>query len=392
MPPTSEQTHSQARPGAITPPARLVLPVAPQCIARSRYAAPEQNPPAMTPAEALAWLEAMQLRDGAIDTVEIGGPGDPLATPEYTVETIRQLRRQYPACTVVVSTLGLFADLHAQTLADNGLSQITLLVDAVDPEIVKKLYAWIRPGKKTVPLAKAAELLLSEQATAIAACKRVGMAVTIRSTAYPGVNLDHLEEVARQTASLGAEMMDIVPCPAGSAGQEAPPAPDKERLRTVRALAAKHILLVAPREETRQGQAAGGGESSYPTAAMPRPSRERPNVAVVSSNGMDVDLHLGQAHKVMIYGPREDDGLPCLLKTRIMPEAGGGSSRWEKLSLTLHDCFALLTANAGEKPRTLLREQGIAVLITDGDVEGMVDVLYGGGKQSKCRNERRKHT
>ena len=28
---------------------------------------------------------------------------------------------------------------------------------------------------------------------------------------------------------------------------------------------------------------------------LPRPSRERPNLAVVSSNGLEVDLHLGEA-------------------------------------------------------------------------------------------------
>lgn len=115
---------------------------------------------------------------------------------------------------------------------------------------------------------------------------------------------------------------------------------------------------------------------------LPEPTKERPNVAVVSSNGMDIDLHLGEAVRALIYGPRED-GLPCLLGSRLLPEAGGGGTRWEALADTLVDCFALLTASTGESPRKVLSRRGITVLITDDNVEGTVDVLYGGGKKGK---------
>ena len=108
-------------------------------------------------------------------------------------------------------------------------------------------------------------------------------------------------------------------------------------------------------------------------------------MAVVSASGMDIDLHLGQAARALIYGPRED-GLPCLLATRSLPEAGGGGARWEKLADACTDCFALLASGAGENPRNILSRHGITVLVTDGNVEGTVDVLYGGGKKGKqCR-------
>ena len=390
MPTTLAQ--AKVRAGSHSHPARLVLPVAPHVNARSRFAPSVKTMPAMVPTEAIAWLDRTLVEGVAVDTVEIFGPGDPLATPEPTMEILRLLRQKYPDLKLFISTLGLYGDLYAQALADNGVSQITVLVDAVDPEIVNKLYAWIRPGKRTVPLAKAAEILLSEQATAIAAFKRVGMAVTIRSTVYPGVNNGHIEEIARQVASLGAEMMTIIPCLPGGEEQESPPVPDKKLMQSLRGLAAKHITIVdAPQAEGsgKPSQSTTAFDESSFAAMIPRPSRERPNVAVVSSNGMDVDLHLGQAHRVMIYGPRED-GLPCLLKTRLVPEAGGGGSRWERLSEILSDCFVLLAASAGDNPRTILRDRGIGVLITDGNIEGTVDVLYGGGKKSKCRDQRLK--
>ncbi|MCF6188814.1 MAG: AAA family ATPase, partial [Desulfobulbaceae bacterium] len=115
---------------------------------------------------------------------------------------------------------------------------------------------------------------------------------------------------------------------------------------------------------------------------LPRPSQERPYVAVASSSGMDVDLHLGQAGKLLIYGPR-DDGLPCLLESRETPP-GGSPDRWRSLAATIPDCFALLASHAGEAPRQYLAEEGIRVILSEDQIEGMVDVLYGGGKKKKC--------
>jgi nitrogen fixation protein NifB len=94
---------------------------------------------------------------------------------------------------------------------------------------------------------------------------------------------------------------------------------------------------------------------------------------------MEVDLHLGQAYQVLIYGPRED-GLACLLETRPAPEPGS-SDRWEELAERLPDCFAILAASAGERPRNILGDHGITILITDGEIESTVDMLYGGGKK-----------
>ncbi|HWH72394.1 MAG TPA: NifB/NifX family molybdenum-iron cluster-binding protein, partial [Candidatus Sulfotelmatobacter sp.] len=107
----------------------------------------------------------------------------------------------------------------------------------------------------------------------------------------------------------------------------------------------------------------------------PKPTAARPNVAVVSLGGMEVDLHLGHAIKALIYGPRED-GLVALLAARDLPEPGGGAARWEEAASILHDCFALLTASAGESPKRILADHGISVLITEGEIDPTVDLLY----------------
>ncbi len=356
-------------------PLRLILPVAPQALARGRFAPLEKAPTALSPAAALAWLDEHQGQGLAVAGVELAGPGDPLATPGPTLETLNLVRQRYPGLALTVTTLGIHGHREVKALAEHGVSQLTLMVEAVNVEVAKEVYAWIRPGKCTVPLAQAAGILLQEQATCLAACLQAGIAVTIRTVVQPGINDRHVEAIADQMAALGATAMIILPGPPRSDGERIIPAPSLERMRDLRAAAGRHLpILEAP---------AAALDPAIPPAASaslrPRPSRSRPNVAVVSGDGLAVDRHLGQASRVLIYGPRED-GLVALLASRSLPTAGGGAGRWQALAGLLPDCFALLAASAGDTPRAALQGHGITVLTTEGEVEGAVDHLYAAGK------------
>jgi nitrogen fixation protein NifB len=183
--------------------------------------------------------------------------------------------------------------------------------------------------------------------------------------------------------------MVLLPFDPATEGEEMLEQPSHELMTRVRDQVAKYLTVVAVPVKIQAGRMAdGSGESCCSMAStLPKPSAGRPNVAVVSSNGMEVDLHLGHAITALIYGPRED-GLVCLLGTRSLPEPGAGASRWEILAGTLEDCFVLLAASAGESPRKVLSSHGISVLITEDNIEGSVEVLYGGGKNGKkCRKE-----
>jgi nitrogen fixation protein NifB len=365
---------------------RLELPVAVRANARLRFA-PAAMPQALLPAQALAWLTEQVNGGVKIEEAHISGPGDPLALIAPTLETLRLVRRAYPGMALGLTTLGINAAQLAKTLAEHGVSRVTLRIDAMQAEVVQKLYAWIRPGTRTIPLAAAAEMLLAEQDRAIPALRQAGIKVTVRTTIYPGINDAHIAELAERLAALGAETMQLAPFapPAGEA--DMPAAPDRARLEELAGIAARFVKTVTTgRHAPSCGQtpAPCPAPDSGHQAMLPRPSKERPNVAVVSANGMDIDLHLGQAARALIYGPRED-GLPCLLATRYLPEPGGGSARWENLADAFSDCFALLASGAGENPRNILSRRGITVLVTDGNVEGTVDVLYGGGKKGKQR-------
>lgn len=344
----------------------------------------------MSPEEALAWTEQVIGSTGGQAQVVIAGPGDPLATVGPTLKAIRLLKQKYPSLTVEIVTLGLGGEQYAPLLDDEGVGLVTLRVDAVDPEILIKLFAWIRPGRKTVRLAEAVEILLSEQALAVVAFRKAGIKVKIRTTLYPGYNDDHLEQIAQRMAQLGAAAMTLVPFKPGpeeAEDQDLPPEPDQAMLTAARSRVEKYLEADLAPEASETGSALlvpmiDGG---FVAAALPRPSSKRPNVAVVSLGGMAVDLHLGQAYQALIYGPR-GDGLTCLLGRRDLPDAGDGGLRWEKLADSLPDCFALLAANAGANPKQVLKERGITVLITEGEIDGTVDVLYSGGKKKPtCR-------
>lgn len=363
---------------------RLHLPVAPRANARIRFAGNDGSRPAMMPEEALNWLDHVLEQDKPIGIVGITGPGDPLTAPDLTLRTLRLVRDKYPDLSLCLTTLGMNGAEYAEELADLGVSHVTVLVDAVAPEVAEKLYAWIRPARHTLPLKEAAELLVTDQARSVAAFKRAGLTVKVNTTVYPGYNAGHVERIASTMAGLGADIMAVVPYHPGEGVEDGPAATDLELLAEIRERAGRHIDIMPGFDEC--GVELVGlevsGKPEAKVAVLPKPTRERPNVAVVSSNGMEVDLHLGHAVKAMIYGPR-GDGLACLLGMRDLPESGAGARRWEELSEILHDCFVLLAASAGENPRRILSRKGLSVLITDGEIEGTVDVLYGGGKKGK---------
>ncbi|WP_461208578.1 radical SAM protein [Desulfocurvus sp. DL9XJH121] len=394
--------HPCFSPGARERVGRLHLPVAPRATSRIRFSPSAALPEALSPQEALTLLDDVLAEGRELGMVGITGPGDPMATPEATLETLSLVRAKHPDLPLCLTTNGLGAAEHAEALAGLGLSHATVLVDAVDPAIAEMIYAWIRPGTRNVPLPEAAGMLVEEQARAVKALIAAGVPVKVNTTVYRGCNEAHVEDVARTMAALGAVVMAVVPFLAADEGGEDYFAlqPGMGVMREVREAAGRHIEvmtrepacgwdLVGLERPLAKGPAlsCGSAPGSAPRSALPKPSGRRVNVAVASRGGMEVDAHLGQTDKFLIYGPRED-GLPCLLGTRNAPRPGGGDARWEELALSLSDCFALLAAGAGDRPRKVLGRHGIRVMVTEAETEGAVDVLFGGGKKDRCRRRK----
>ena len=345
----------------------LVLPIAANTNHRLQGTAEGKPEPAMLPAEAMAWLNSLRAEGKEISSIELRGPGDVLASWDATRNCLELLKDEAKGSKIMLTTLGLNGAVRAVDLTKLGIDKVTLLVDTVDPNTAIKHYQWIRPDKKNIPLARAAEILIAEQAKTIRSFAEAGLQVTVRTTVKRGINDNEISSIAKKTAELGATAMEIT-------GES----PDLEILVS-RALSHIEATVFQPESDLPPPGTAQSGL----TPVQPRPSRNRPNVAVASSSGIDVDLHLGQAGKLLIYGPR-DDGTPCLLEARDTPPSGS-PDRWKSLAATIPDCFALLVSHAGQAPRRFLSEEGIRVILTEDQIEGMVDVLYGGGKKGKCK-------
>ena len=367
------------------------LPVAPLAFCRICNIQEAKAHPAMNAAEVIAEVD----RYPGLTRVELDGPGDPLASMATTLATVAVLRQHRPMVTIGLTTVGLQAAERAAELAAAGVARVTLLVDTLDAATAERLYAWIRPGKKNIPLQDAVSLLLDEQARAVPALAAAGLAVTIQSTVYPGINAHYMAAIAETMAELGATAMRLVPFLPDPTLANAPPAATREHMEQLARLTSHFLPTTSVVMDVADcgcdcgprcgsGTTCGCGAVASVQTGLPQPTIQRPRVAVVSATGMDVDLHLGQARKLLIYGPRED-GLACLLETRQAPDPGSGVSRWEHLADVLHDCFALLAVSAGQRPREVLGSRGIRVILTEENIEGTVDLLYGGGKKHKCK-------
>ena len=138
--------------------ARIHLPIAPDCnvqcnFCRRDYDCVNESRPGVTstillPHQALHYLGQVLALEPQITVVGIAGPGDPLATPDRTLETLRLVRERYPQMLLCVASNGLNVAPYAQDLADLQVSHVTVTVNAVDPEIGAKVYAWIRDRKR----------------------------------------------------------------------------------------------------------------------------------------------------------------------------------------------------------------------------------------------------
>ena len=318
--------------------------------------------------------------------VGIAGPGDPFAIPERTLETLRLVRRAHPEMLLCVATNGLNATPYVDDLAALDVSHVTLTVNAVDPDIGAKIYAWVREGKRVYRGRSGAELLWSRQADAIGALKRRGVTVKINTIIIPGVNDEHVPEVALRVAELGADIANCVPLypVAGTAlGALEPPAAGQ--VAAIRAEVSRHLPIMEHCTRCRADAVGLLGEpmparvelAMLQAASAPmNPGEERPFVAVATREGVLVNQHLGEAERLAIYG-RDGEGFR-LVETRPAPSPGGGRNRWLDLAEVLHDCRALLVASAGEAPWSVLAECGIKVLFMETLIEEGLDAVYRG--------------
>jgi nitrogen fixation protein NifB len=385
---------------------RVHLPVAPKCNILCNYcnrkfdcvneSRPGVTSAILTPRQALSYLEQVLLAEPRITVVGIAGPGDPFANPKETMETLRLIRQRFPELLLCLASNGLGLMPYLDELAELQVSHVTITVNAVDPEIGAKIYSWVRDGKVIHRGRQAAEVLLARQLDAIRGLKAKGIVVKINTIVIPGINDQHVEEVARKMAELGVDLLNCMPVyPNADTPFGDIPEPEPGKMAAIQAATGE--FLPQMRHCTRCRADAVGLLDADQTeefrgclsacAQMPPPLDEsRPYVAVGSREGILVNLHLGEADSFQIWGP-EGQGFR-LLEERPAPPPGGGGQRWWALAEVLKDCRAVLVSAAGETPKAILSESGTLPLEATGFIEICLKTVYEGGAVAFLKGRR----
>ena len=341
--------------------ARIHLPVAPKCNVQCNFcdrkfdcvneSRPGVTSAVLTPQQALYYLERAMEKSPAIRVVGIAGPGDPFATPAETLETLRLVRERYPEMLLCVASNGLEVAAHAAQLAKLQVTHVTLTVNAVDPAIGAPIYAWVRAGYRVLRGVEGAAALLDRQRSAIAELKRHGVTVKINTIVMPGINGEHAAQVAREMASLGADIMNCIPVyPVAGTPFAALPQMGHGEIAALRQRTAAFLPQMLHCTRCRADAA---GPSN--------PNQERPYVALASHEGSLINQHIGEATRFWVFDPQAG-APPALVETRDAPEPGGGSPRWYDLAELLHDCKAVFTTAVGQTPRRILEDNGVRVI------------------------------
>ena len=153
---------------------RVHLPVAPKCNIKCNYcdrkydcvneSRPGVTSTVLSPEQAGVYMEKVLEKEPRITVAGIAGPGDPFANGEETMETLRLIRQKFPQTILCLASNGLAIGPYIEELATMNVSHVTITINAVDPAIGEKIYAWVRDGKILHRGRAAAELLLAASA------------------------------------------------------------------------------------------------------------------------------------------------------------------------------------------------------------------------------------
>ncbi len=379
---------------------RIHLPVAPKCNIQCNYcnrsydcvneSRPGVTSAVLSPGQALAYVRRVFDQRNDITVIGIAGPGDPFANAEETLETFRLIRREFPQAILCLSTNGLgLEDEHIDELAELKVSHVTLTINAVDPEVSSKIYDWVRYRKKMYRGLEAGKLMIQRQFHALDRIKSSGMIAKINSIILPGINDQHIEDVAKAVKAFDADIMNCIPLlPTHDTPFEDLPEPDGAMKFRVRLQCGEHVNQMTHCARCRAdavGKLSEGMDDSQMAllqecAALPlNPEENRPCVAVASLEGALVNQHLGEAARFLIF--QEDEATPSgfsYKEVRRAPHPGSKDERWKALAEELGDCRALLVSAAGDRPKNVLEKAGLRIVQMNGLIEEGLKAAFKG--------------
>jgi len=140
----------------------------------------------------------------------VAGPGDALDNPA-TIETFLKAKQEFPFLTRCISTNGLLLPDKLDAIEQAGITTVTITINAVDHAIGEQIYSRVSYQGKTYWGREAFQILNRNQLEGLRQAAMRGMIVKVNSVMIPGVNDQHLIELAKVVKGLGAYILNIIP-------------------------------------------------------------------------------------------------------------------------------------------------------------------------------------
>ncbi|WP_275098897.1 nitrogenase cofactor biosynthesis protein NifB [Sedimenticola hydrogenitrophicus] len=406
--------------------ARMHVAVAPACNIQCHYCnrkydcSNESRPgvvsEVLTPDQAVKKVMAVAANIPQMTVLGIAGPGDPLANPERTFETFRQLTEKAPDIKLCVSTNGLTLPDQVEELCKHNIDHVTITINCVDPDVGAKIYPWIFWNNRRIKGRKGAEILIKQQQKGLKMLTERGILVKVNSVMIPGVNDAHLEEVSKVVKANGAFLHNVMPLIAeaehgtfyGVMGQRGPThgelqalqdqcAGDMNMMRHCRQCRADAVGMLgedrgdeftmdkvenmeidyesamqrraeyhASIEANREAQKQQSGQAFVALSSLQLKKKEtRPVLmAVATSGGGVINQHFGHAKEFLVYEASMTD-VRFIGYRKVDLYCSGGDScgdaetTLQKIIRALEGCEAVLCSKIGYEPWEQLETAGI---------------------------------
>ena len=404
--------------------ARMHVAVAPACNIQCHYCnrkydcANESRPGVvselLTPDQAVKKTMAVAANIPQMTVLGIAGPGDPLANPERTFETFRQLSQDAPDIKLCVSTNGLALPDSVEELSKHNIDHVTITINCVDPEIGAKIYPWIFWENRRIKGVKAAKILIEQQQKGLEMLVAKGILVKVNSVMIPGVNDKHLAEVSKIVKAKGAFLHNVMPLIAeaehgtfyGVMGQRGPNAAELQDLQdecsgdmnmmrhcrqcradavgllgedrgdefTLDKIETMEIDYQAAMEKRKlihqaiEAEMNSKREAKIEKAdqfALEEKMATRPVLMAVATSGQGViNVHFGHAKEFLIY-EASPNGVRFISHRKADQYCGGdatcgdGESVLQRTINSLEGCEAVLCSKVGFEPWEMLEQAGI---------------------------------
>ena len=218
---------------------RMHLAVAPKCNIQCKYCIRDfdcvnESRPGVTsqvlkPKEALERVDQVLEKYHYIKVVAVAGPGEPLANEE-TFETLRLVGEKYPNIILCISTNGMLLPDKIQELDRLGVCNITVTMNAIDPQIGQHIYDYVTYEGKRYEGLEAATLLRDQQLKGIKEAVRLKKIVKVNTVIIPGINDLHIIDIAHKIKSMGVFIHNVMPLiPQYKFAHIKPPSPEEKR-------------------------------------------------------------------------------------------------------------------------------------------------------------------